>query len=195
MRDIHHADVRIFGAISAMIGLGMIAGTQGVRRFARQTTHSPRHVVVFSLAVIASGIMLMGSTSSTIATGAGAFVMGAGVGLLMVPAQTLIQSETPLPIVGRVSSGVMSLISVAQILGLSLSGVSAAAIGLRTLFFSSAVLLAGLALAGYAKLRQANRTHRAASQRLSPKHGRQTSFNLRRDQAGFIQINYMSSIL
>jgi len=64
----------------------------------------------------------------------------------MVPAQTLIQSETPLPMVGRVSSGVMSLISAAQILGLTLSGVSSAAIGLRPLFFSSAALLATLAL-------------------------------------------------
>ena len=37
------------------------------------------------------------------------FLMGAGVGLLIVPAQTLIQSETPLPMAGRVSSAVTSL--------------------------------------------------------------------------------------
>jgi DHA3 family macrolide efflux protein-like MFS transporter len=152
VRDILQADVRVFGAVSAMIGLGMIAGTQTVRRFVMRSKRSPRHVVLFSLAVISSGTILIGAAGSPLTTAIGAFVMGVGVGLLMVPAQTLIQSETPLPMIGRVSSGVMSLISVAQILGLILSGVLAAAIGLRPLFFSSAALLAGLALAGYWKL-------------------------------------------
>jgi MFS transporter, DHA3 family, macrolide efflux protein len=156
VRDILQADVRFYGAVSAMIGLGMIAGTQSARRFAMRplpaVPHSPRHLVLFSLAVIASGIVIMSATGSGLATAVGAFVMGAGVGLLMVPAQTLIQSETPLPMVGRVSSGVMSLISLAQILGLILSGVSAAAIGLRPVFFLSAAIPAGLALAGYWKL-------------------------------------------
>jgi len=142
VRDILHAGVRVYGVISALIGLGMIVGTQRARRCER----SPRHIVLFSLAVIAAGILLMGAASSLLATGAGAFTMGAGVGLLMVPAQTLIQSETPRPMVGRVSSGVMSLISAAQILGLTLSGVSAAIMGLRPLFFLSAALLATLAL-------------------------------------------------
>jgi hypothetical protein len=73
---------------------------------------------------------------------------------LVVPAQTLIQAETPLPMAGRVSSGVTSLIAFAQILGLTGSATLAAAIGVRTLFFSSAALLALLALLGYTKLRQ-----------------------------------------
>jgi DHA3 family macrolide efflux protein-like MFS transporter len=157
IRDILQADVRVFGAISAMIGLGMIAGTQGVRRIAKG--RSPRVIVVFSLAVISSGIAAIGAAGSPAATAAGAFVMGAGVGLLMVPAQTLIQCETPLPLVGRVSSGVMSLISVAQILGLILSGGIAAAIGLRPLFFASGTFLAGLAFAGWWKLTREKGLH------------------------------------
>jgi DHA3 family macrolide efflux protein-like MFS transporter len=152
VRDILHADVRIFGAISAMIGLGMIAGTQAVRKIAARPPRSPRHSVIFSLAVISSGITLIAAACTPLATALGALVMGAGVGLLMVPAQTLIQSETPLPMVGRVSSRVLSLVSLAQILGLILSGVLAAAIGLRPLFYSSAALLASLALAAYLKL-------------------------------------------
>jgi len=79
--------------------------------------------------------------------------MGFGVGLLMVPAQTLIQSETPLSMVGRVSSGVMSLISLAQVGGLLLSGLLAAAIGLRPLFCASAALLLSLSALGYCKLK------------------------------------------
>jgi MFS family permease len=152
VRDILRADVRLFGAISAMTGLGMIAGTQAVRWIAQRSPRSPRHSVIFSLAVISSGILLIGASGTPLVTAIGAFAMGVGVGLLMVPAQTLIQSETPLPLVGRVSSGVMSLVSCAQILGLLLSGVFAGAIGLRPLFFSSAALIVTLALAGCLKL-------------------------------------------
>jgi MFS family permease len=157
VRDILQANVRVFGAISMAIGLGMIAGTRGVRWFSRApiaALRSPRHMMIGSLAVIAAGILVMGASASAIATALGAFLMGAGVGLLMVPAQTLIQSETPRAMVGRATSAVMSLISVAQILGLVLSGVSAAAIGLRPLFFASAAILAAVAAAGYGRLQR-----------------------------------------
>ena len=156
VRDILNGDVRTFALVSAAIGLGMIAGTQSVRRFVK--SRPPRYIVVFSLAVVAGAIALMGAASVAIVLATGAFLMGAGVGLLVVPAQTLIQSETPLPMAGRVSSGVMSLISTAQILGLAGSATFAAAIGMRTLFFSSAAMLAVLALMGYAKLKQRDTT-------------------------------------
>ena len=113
---------------------------------------SPIRLIVFSLAVIASGILLMGAATFAFVIALGACVMGAGVGLLMAPAQTLIQSETPIPLVGRVSSGVICLISIAQILGLLLSGLLAASVGLRPLFFASAMVLAGLSVAGVWKL-------------------------------------------
>lgn len=153
VRDILHAGVQTFALISAAIGLGLIAGTQAVRRFVK--SRSPRHVVVFSLAVVAGAIVLMGASGFAILTAMGAFLMGAGVGLLVVPAQTLIQSETALSVAGRVSSAVTSLISTAQILGLAGSATLAAAIGLRGLFYSSAALLAALAVLGYAKLARA----------------------------------------
>jgi hypothetical protein len=156
VRDILRADVGVFGVISAAIGLGMIAGTQGVRKLGDSLP--PRQIVLSSLVVITGGIVCIGVAPSPAITAAGAFVIGAGVGLLTVPAQTLIQKETPMKIVGRVSSGVMSLISLAQILGLALSGVSAAAIGLRPLFLTSAGMLGGLALFGYRRIRRSAET-------------------------------------
>ena len=151
VRDILHADVRTFAFVSAMIGLGLIAGTQLVRLFVK--SRPPRQIVVVGLAGVAGATVLMGAAGFAIMLATGAFLMGVGVGLLVVPAQTLIQSETPLPMAGRVSSGVTSLISAAQILGLALSATLAAAIGLRTLFFSSAALLAVIAALGYASLK------------------------------------------
>jgi MFS family permease len=156
VRDILRADVRVFGVISAAIGLGMIAGTQAVRRMGDSLP--PRQIVLSSLSVITVGIACIGIATSPAVTAAGAFVIGAGVGLLTVPAQTLIQKETPMKMVGRVSSGVMSLISLAQILGLALSGVTAAAIGLRPLFLTSAGILGCLAVLGRRGMRRSAET-------------------------------------
>ena len=150
LRDILRADVRSFGLVSAMIGLGMIAGTQTVRK----VRMAPREMVTMSLGVIAGGIGIMGASTVVYATALGALVTGAGVGLLMAPAQTLIQSETPLAMAGRVSSGVMALVSSAQILGLILSGSCAAAVGIRPLFFGSAAMLGALAAGGFRKMGQ-----------------------------------------
>ncbi len=146
VRDNLHAGMQTFAGISAAIGLGLMAGTQSVRHLAK--SRPPSRIVIFSLFLIAGAITLMGALPIPILTATGAFLMGAGVGLLVVPAQTLIQSKTPLPLAGRVSSGVTALLSTAQILGLTGSATLASAIGLRALFFSSAVLLAALAARG-----------------------------------------------
>ena len=145
VRDILRADTRTFGVISALIAVGMLVGTTLVRR---QKLTRPQSLITLSLAVVAAGIFLMGASTLAPITALGACVMGTGVGLLMAPAHTLIQSATPLPLVGRVSSGVISLISLAQIAGLIFSGQFAALLGLRHLFFTSATLLLALALLG-----------------------------------------------
>ena len=155
VRDILKGDVRTFGLISTLTGVGMIAGTQAARRLVAKA--SKRHVVLFSLCVMASGILLLGAARYPAAAAVGAGIMGLGVGLMTVPAQTLIQSETPLSMAGRVSSGVMSLISLAQILGLLLSGTLSGAIGLRPSFYASAVMLAAMAAAGSAILGRARK--------------------------------------
>jgi len=151
VRDILGASVRTFGLVSAMTGVGMMAGTQAARRLAgaRQgVRRQPQAIIVFSLMVMSAGIVVLGASGSPAGAAAGAMVMGSGVGLLMVPAQTLIQSETPISLAGRVSSAVMSVISVAEILGLMVSGVAARGAGVRPLFFTSAAMLAALAWKG-----------------------------------------------
>jgi MFS family permease len=61
----------------------------------------------------------------------------------MVPAQTLLQRETPQEMIGRVSSTNISVAFLGQIIGLVLSGVLADAFGVRMVF----ILCAGLAMA------------------------------------------------
>jgi MFS family permease len=82
------------------------------------------------------------------------FALGFAIAFIVVPAQTLMQQETPHEMLGRVSSSFMAVFSLSQLLGLVLSGSLANWIGVRRLFFSSAVLLVVLSAAGYLWLRE-----------------------------------------
>jgi MFS family permease len=66
-----------------------------------------------------------------------------------VPAQTLIQRETPHDMLGRVGSTNASVVFLGQILGLAVSGVLAQIIGVREVFFLCAALSVALAGGGY----------------------------------------------
>jgi MFS family permease len=66
----------------------------------------------------------------------------------------LSQQETPHEMMGRVSSSFMSLIAMAQVLGLMISGYLAQLLGIRKLFVTSAIFLGILALAGYMLVRK-----------------------------------------
>ena len=61
--------------------------------------------------------------------------------------------ETPPAMQGRVSSTFMSLFSLAQVLGLLLSGVLATQLGIRPLFLTCAAATALLSLASWLVLR------------------------------------------
>jgi predicted MFS family arabinose efflux permease len=82
------------------------------------------------------------------------FGIGFAIAFIIVPAQTLMQQETPHDMLGRVSSSFMAVFSLSQLLGLLLSGALANSIGVRHLFMSSAVLLVVLSAMGYLWLRE-----------------------------------------
>jgi DHA3 family macrolide efflux protein-like MFS transporter len=73
---------------------------------------------------------------------------------LVLPAQTLIQRETPPDMLGRVQSTNASVISLGQILGLAVSGILAECVGMRTVFFLCAALSVALAASGRVFLRR-----------------------------------------
>ena len=74
------------------------------------------------------------------------------VSAVIVPAQTLLQQETPPALVGRVSSTSMSVVFLGQVLGLALSGVLANAVGVRLVFLLCASFAVILAAGGKAFL-------------------------------------------
>jgi MFS family permease len=78
----------------------------------------------------------------------------------IVPAQTLIQEETPQALLGRVSSTSWATLTVAQLLGVGLAGKLAEWIGIRSLYSAvgvGLVLIAALSY-GYARSRALLRT-------------------------------------
>jgi len=151
IRDSLAAGPALFGFISAMVGVGLIVGTQLVTRLAKQ--RSKAHVVLSGLFSLGVGAALLGGFRNVPMAALSTFTMGLAIAFVWVPAQTMSQQETPHAMVGRVSSSFMSLISVAQVLGLLLSGYLAQKLGIRPLFLSCAGVLALLSIAGYLMMR------------------------------------------
>ena len=146
VRDSLHASTRVFGIASALIGVGMFLGVNLLTTVGKRW---PNTLLVYSgLGGIALGLVLLTLLPRIWSTMLGNLVIGIAVAGIIVPAQTLIQEETPAALLGRVGSTVMSAIFAAQIAGLILSGLLANHIGVRHVFGVCAALLAALILAG-----------------------------------------------
>ncbi|RXH57713.1 MFS transporter [Granulicella sibirica] len=146
VRDSLHASTRTFGFASSAIGIGMLCGINGLTVFARKVKNT--YLVYAGLSGIAAGLVLLTLVTRFWTTIAGDFAIGLSVSGIIIPAQTLIQQETPPPLMGRVGSTVMSFIFGAQILGLIVSSVLAERIGVRHVFAVCAALLAVLVVVG-----------------------------------------------
>lgn len=151
IRDSLHAGSFMFGAISAMVGVGMIVGTQLITRLARSGSKS--YVVLGGLFLLGLGAGLLGAFRNTAMAALSTFTMGFGIAFVWIPAQTMSQQETPPPMVGRVSSTFMSLIAVSQVFGLVLSGYLAQRLGIRAVFIACAGVLAVISVAGHFLMR------------------------------------------
>ena len=152
VRDQLHAGTRSFGIISAMVGVGLIIGTQVVNAVAKG--FSKKHVALSGLCGLAVATAVLALFKSAPLAGVSMFGIGFTIAFIVVPAQTLMQQETPHDMLGRVSSSFMAVFSMSQLLGLVLSGSLANLIGVRRLFFASAVLLVLLSAIGYLWLRE-----------------------------------------
>jgi len=151
VRDTLQASPRLFGFVSGNVGAGMLIGTQVVRALTRK--FSDTGLVLAGLVGIGAGVLLLGAVPHIAATLAATFTIGFAFAAIMVPAQTLIQRETPPDMLGRVGSTNVSVIFLGQILGLAVSGILAGIVGVRMVFFMCAALSVALAAAGRSFLR------------------------------------------
>lgn len=150
VRDNLKATTFVFGAVNSLIGVGMILCTITISKFAQARSKSK--MVIEGLLVIGVSVAVLAAFGNIPMASVGMFGIGIGSGLIMIPSMTLIQTETPMEMVGRVSSSVWSLLSVSQVVGLIFSGSLAAKLGIVNLFYLSAMMLAVIAAFGFFRL-------------------------------------------
>ena len=151
IRDMLHAGPLVYGGISAMVGVGLIAGTQTVRSAAKDRPMV--NLVLGGLFALGGAAAVLGAFQWTATAALSMFAIGFAIAFVVVPAQTLSQKETPHEMQGRVSSTFMALFSAAQVLGMLLSGVLADHLGITRLFLACAAALALMAGAAFLWLR------------------------------------------
>jgi MFS transporter, DHA3 family, macrolide efflux protein len=139
VRDSLHASTKFFGVSSAMIGLGMLLGINGLNAFGKKASNT---LLVYSgLFGMTIGLCILTVLPHLWSTILGNLIIGFSVAGIIVPAQTLFQQATPPELMGRVGSTFMSIIFTAQILGLIVSGILAKHTGVRHVFALCAILL------------------------------------------------------
>ena len=153
VRDELQANSLAFGIINSLIGVGMIGGTLLISRFGQGV--SKTRLSLWGLSTMGGFVVVMAAFKTIAAASVGMFGLGVGVLFVIVSAQTIMQGQTPMEMVGRVSSSFMSVLSIAQLVGLVISGSLAQALGIRNLFFASAAMLFLITALGYFRLPQA----------------------------------------
>jgi DHA3 family macrolide efflux protein-like MFS transporter len=161
VRDVLVSNARLFGLLNSLIGIGMIIGSQFIRKFAQKTTH--QLIVIYGLAGMGLSVLITALFGMVASTAAGMLGLGVCIAFIMVTAQTLIQRETPAPMLGRVSSSLMSLLAIAQVLAMLVAGPVAQKAGIRNLYFGSAAMLFAMALFGYTRIRRSEPAEAAAA--------------------------------
>jgi DHA3 family macrolide efflux protein-like MFS transporter len=151
VRDILGSTSAAFGILQTFIGVGMIVGTQSITRFAR---HIPKqHMVLYGLGGMGVAVFFTALFSRMWSTAVGMFGLGVGAAFIMITSQTVLQQETPKDLLGRVTSALMSLLAMSQVIAMFVAGPVAERAGIRTLYFASAAMLVCIALIGQSKLR------------------------------------------
>jgi MFS family permease len=146
VRDILHRSGHTFAFTFAMIGLGLLIGVNCLNAFGKGIKSTTQ--VYLGLGGIGLGTLFMAVVPHIASGFAGCFIIGFSASGILVPSQILMQQETPVPLLGRVSSTSSSAVFTAQVLGLLLSGIITEHTSIRAVFALSSLMLATLMVVG-----------------------------------------------
>jgi predicted MFS family arabinose efflux permease len=149
-RDQLGAGPRSMGFLLSSLGAGAILGAFAVARFTRAW---PR------LRVVCIGLAVMGAAFAMLVPGrplqlayVAIFTLGAAAATVIVPAQTLLQEETPPALLGRVTSSAVATIGLIQGASMLVAGPIATRVGFTPWLLSIAAVLTGCAIIGFLSL-------------------------------------------
>jgi MFS family permease len=152
VRDVLLSKAGTFGLLNTLIGIGMIVGTQMVRKLSVRV--APEKLVSFALAGMGVAVAVTAIFSEIISAVVGMLGLGFCAAFIMITAQTLMQHETPQEMLGRVSSSMMSVMAVSQVIAMFVAGPVAERAGLHNLYYGSAVMLVAVSGVGLLQLRR-----------------------------------------
>jgi DHA3 family macrolide efflux protein-like MFS transporter len=132
VRDILHRSSRLFGLLVSLVGAGTIMAAWLLGRFGQRRPKP--EMIALGILLMGASILLLSFLSRANPVLGCALTFGAGIGCIVVSAQTLLQEETPHAILGRASSAINSLVTVAQVAGLLIAGYVAHWIGIRHIY-------------------------------------------------------------
>lgn len=162
VRDVLAAESRVFGFIVSLIGVGSIVGSLVIGRFGQRWSRVL--LVLLGIGAIGAGVALLAVTNTTAVALLISLFLGFGASGALVPAQTLIQEETPQALLGRVSSASWAMLTVAQLVGVGLAGKVAEWTGIRSLYSAVGVALVLIAAVSYGYARGHRLLHPPAPQ-------------------------------
>jgi MFS transporter, DHA3 family, macrolide efflux protein len=144
IRDILHSRSTIFGTILSLVGVTTILGSFLIGKYGQH--YSKLHLVVLGIMIFGVSIFILTAFGKVWVTLVCCLLLGIGVSGVLVPSQTLIQTETPPEILGRVTSTSMSLMTIAQLISFLVAGRIAGWIGIQNLYYlvSLALFIVGL---------------------------------------------------
>ncbi len=150
VRDSLHAGNDVFAIESSLVGVGMIIGAQFIPWLAKKSTRE--HLVAFGMAGMGLAVLVSAALPNLAFATVAMLLVGFFAAFVMVCAQVLVQEETPHELLGRVSSTLWSLLSIAQVLSLTVAGPVADRFGVIDLYYASGIALALVGIAGYGAL-------------------------------------------
>jgi len=153
VRDVLHSNSRLFGALGSLIGVGMLGGGVLVAPLAKKMQQKA-HLVNAGILICGISIGLVARISNDVVALIGCLGIGIGAALMTIAATTLFQGQVPHEMRGRVSSSLMSLISISQGIALLFAADMASRFGIIAVFYGSAALLVVISAGGAIRLRK-----------------------------------------
>jgi MFS family permease len=153
VRDRLAAPPQVFTSVVSLLGAGTLIGAGFVGWLGRTAPKAT---------LIAAGIVALGITMLPLAafsrisvTLVASLGIGLAVACVIVPAQTLMQEESPPELLGRVFAAINALVLLAKLVSVVGAAAAVAWIGIGTLYYLVAVMLlaTGLAAWAYTRLR------------------------------------------